>query len=162
MIAQSVGLITLYLVYCTNILLKVNRKLQDSIIFLLNLQQELKCCLINLPTNSMEQSPSWEADSSSTDQEISLILLNHKFHYPAHKSLPLPPIVSHSNPLHARPTHLFMIHFNIILPTMSRSPKVFCSDNTCRIANSYLHARCIAHTKLEGNSPFPVKMLQEF
>ena len=100
----------------------MNNKLQDLIIFLLNLQQELKCCPTNLLTNSMEHSPSWEADSSSTNQEISLILLNFKLHYPLHKSLPLPPVVSHINPFHAHPTHLF--HFNIILPTKPRFPTV--------------------------------------
>ena len=47
--------------------LNFNNKLQTLIIFLLNLQQELKCCLITLPTNSTEQTPSWEADSSSTN-----------------------------------------------------------------------------------------------
>ena len=89
----------------------MNNQLQDFIIFLLNLQQEVKCCPTNLPTNSMEHSPSWEADSSSTNQEISLILLNPKLHYPVHKSPTFPP-VSHINPVHACPTHL--IHFNII------------------------------------------------
>ena len=42
-------------------MLKVNNKLQDLIIFLLNLQQKLKCRPANLPTKSMEQNPSLEA-----------------------------------------------------------------------------------------------------
>jgi hypothetical protein len=49
----------------------------------------------------MEQSPSWEANSSSATQEIPRILWNPKFRHRIHNSQPPAPTLSQINPVHA-------------------------------------------------------------
>jgi hypothetical protein len=78
-----------------------------SLIQSITLQSEL--------TNSMEQRPSWEANSFSASQEIPRILWNPEGHYSIHKSPPPVSILSQLNPVHA-PSHVLKTYFNIILP----------------------------------------------
>ena len=77
-----------------------------------------------VPINSIEQSPSWEAYSSSASQEIPHILWKPKVHYQVYKSPPLVCILSHINPGHF-PYYTLKVHINIILPSMPRSTKCF-------------------------------------
>jgi len=62
-------------------------------------------------TYSKEQSPPWEANSSSHTPEIA-----RKVHYRIHKTPPPVPILSQTKPVHVSSSHYLHIHFNIILP----------------------------------------------
>ena len=78
--------------------------------------------LAYLLTHPMEQSPSWEANWFSANQEIPHILWNQKVHYHIHKCLPPVPILSQLDPVHTPTSHFLKIHLNIILPSVPGSP----------------------------------------
>ena len=68
----------------------------------------------------MKQSTSWQANSSSTIQELPHFIM-HKVHCHIHKSPPIVPILSKISPF-IYPND-FKINFNIILPSTPRSSK---------------------------------------
>jgi len=85
-------------------------------------------CIINylltyLLTNSMVQSPSWEANWFTASQEIPRISRNPKVHYRTHKRPPTVSILGQPNPVHILTFHLLEIHPNIIHPFMPRFPQ---------------------------------------
>ena len=71
----------------------------------------------------MEQSPSWEANWFSGNQEIPRILWERKVHYRIHKCPPSVSVPNHIDPFHAPTPHFVTIHLNIILPSMNGSFK---------------------------------------
>ena len=62
----------------------------------------------------MEHSPSWEANSSSSRQEIPRILWNPMVRHRIHKSSPPVPILNHINTF----SQFLQMHSNSIVPSM--------------------------------------------
>jgi hypothetical protein len=98
-----------------------------------------------LYTYSIEQSPSWEANSLSDSQETPRILWYPKVHYHVYKYLPPLPILNHLDPVHAP-----ISHFNIILPSKPGSPKwsltlSFPHQTPVYTSPLPIRATCLAH-----------------
>jgi len=89
-------------------------------------------------TNSMDNSPSWEAKSSSYNQEIPGILWNLKVHYRIHGSLTPVLTPSHVNPVHAPPPQYYFSnsHVDIILPNTAVFPRISSPKHSAHL--SYL------------------------
>jgi hypothetical protein len=60
-------------------------------------------------SNSMDYSPSWEADSSSANLEFTELLLNPYVHYSVSNGPPLIPIPSNENQIHSLAFYFFKL-----------------------------------------------------
>jgi hypothetical protein len=78
-----------------------------------------KCLVVeyicDFDINSMEQSPSLEAGSSSPSEAITHILWNPEVHYHVHKR---PPLVSVLYLIHSTPFHPICLRYILILPSV--------------------------------------------
>ena len=77
---------------------------------LLNIRDLIQLSQFMHQTNSMQQSPSWNANRNTASIEIPHTLWNPNVHYRNQKSLPPVPILSHINPIHAFPSDFLQIH----------------------------------------------------
>ena len=109
---------------------------------------------VKLKTNSMEQRPSWEADSSSASQEIARILWKPKVHYRIHNSPPPLPNLSLIDTAHAphptfrRPILIFSSHLCLDLPTCL-FPSGFLTKTLCAPLLSPMRTTCPAYLNLD-------------
>jgi len=106
--------------------------------------------LTYLLTYSMEQSPSWEANWFSANQEIPRISRNPKVHYRIHKRPPPVSILGQPNTVHIPTSHLLEINPNSIHPSTPRSPQWppslrFPHQDPIHPLSSPIRATCPAH-----------------
>ena len=85
----------------------------------MKVQCVLQAFLPTTLTNPMKHSSSWEANSPSPSQKMRRILWTPKVHHRLNNRLP--PVLSHSNPVHAFASHFLKTHFNIVHPSAPSS-----------------------------------------
>jgi hypothetical protein len=104
-------------------------------------------------TKSMEQSPSWEANSNSPSQETPRIL---------QKSPSLVPILSHMNQVHNSPPYFSKILSNVILPPTPKSsvtPSSFNPIQNNRSNYSSLYVNLYVSREETGRQKIPNRMV---
>jgi len=113
----------------------------------------------NKQINSMEQSPSWEANSRLAGQEIFLVSFNPKVHYRVHKSLPLV-CLDQLNPSHGLTSYFFLrsiliLSYHLRLGASSDPlPSDFTTGVLCALFISTVRATHPAHLTPLDLSPW--------
>jgi hypothetical protein len=103
----------------------------------------------------MVLNPSWEAANCVATQELSSILRNPKISYRFHKSSPLVPILSQTDPVHTIPSYLSEI--NLLLSThlsLGLPSGLFPYGFLTNILHAFLFSPFVQHT-LPISSYFP-------
>jgi hypothetical protein len=96
----------------------------------------------------------WKANCPSACQKNILSSWKPKVHHHVHKSPPLDPILSESNPVRRIDSYLPKVHLNVILPTMPRSSQrslTFGSPNKnpVKTSSSPMRATCPTYLILD-------------
>ena len=108
---------------CDSFTHKSSRSYLNHLVFLKSMQFS-SLILFAYITNSMEQSPYWEANTSSVSTEIPRILCNPKVRHRIHNSPPPVPVLSHIYPVHtSHPTSrksilILSSHLRLGLPSL--------------------------------------------
>jgi len=105
-----------------------------------------------LVTNPTEQSPSWEASSSSANEETSLTSVKPPVHGRIHSSHPPVHVMTQMNPVHVLPSYLFMIPFKTTFPS---TPTSFKRSVSCRFFRSNSSTNSFSVFSLLHVSDFP-------
>jgi hypothetical protein len=101
--------------------------------------------------DSLEQSPSWEANSRWASQEILHLIWNKKMHYRVYKKWPIVLILSQTIPAHILASCFCKIHRFIILPCSLMSPGCLFVDDFYKIPRSRFIVRSITSSLLSRN-----------
>jgi hypothetical protein len=113
--------------------------------------------MLILLADSMERSPSWEANSHSSSHEIPHLLWNQKVQYRVHICPPLLSILSHMHPVLTFPPYFAKVHSDVFVQSTLMTPyglfpSVFRPKFCIFFSNFSMRAACPVHLILLGST----------
>jgi hypothetical protein len=110
-------------------------------------------------TNSIAQSHSLEADSRSTNEDISCVVWNTKFHYRVHKVPLLDPVLIQMNLIHFLTSYSFFTLASLLRLEIFMTTKIhviFCVMAQCNDVEGYERFGGSCYFYHQGEVPFKV------